>query len=267
MHLCNKCNKSFKSNYLLQKHLNRNLSCDEVLQCERCEKTFPTEKQMKQHLNRKNPCKLKTISKLEEQKEFIKFKHDLEMERIKAKKENSLEIIQKRKETKTINNTQINNFFLPPPQIKTYDNSMENTIEYFNKYVKTMSINSFDMKVAMCNTIKDVMVMVLKLFYNNPEFPEYKNIIYISDQDKFFKLNNMEWKEAKFEELYPLLTNTLMKTFSEFAQKGITNDCISNHYPSMISYNRVYTNKVSAKTINNHKKEVQDCAEEALIET
>lgn len=53
---CTKCNKLFKSEYLLNKHLNRAIPCGVVLNCKNCKKIFTTNQQLLSHVNRKISC-------------------------------------------------------------------------------------------------------------------------------------------------------------------------------------------------------------------
>jgi len=263
-HICNKCNRTFSSDYNLQKHINEKVSCDVVLRCEKCNKIFREERQLKNHFNRKNPC-IKTNS-IEDKLLIIKAKKESALEIIKAKTEASLQLITARKSSppKTQINIQNNNFFIPPPSIQTHDCSIETSLIHFNNNIKNISLDAIDMRLAMCRSFRDVMIMILKLFYNNPEYPEYKNVIYIPSEDKFFSLKEMEWKETDFDELYPIFAKSLSRSMKQFGEQGFTSDCISNHYTNMISYNKVYPVNLSKRKESNNKKEVQDCAEEAL---
>ena len=42
MFQCIKCNKKFKTNQILNNHLNRKIPCDRKLECNRCKKEFKT---------------------------------------------------------------------------------------------------------------------------------------------------------------------------------------------------------------------------------
>lgn len=75
---CEKCSKVFKSNYLLDKHLNRKTPCDIILQCSKCNKMFATTRLLTNHLDRKTSCMVAIIdinlSKLELKLEIEKEK-------------------------------------------------------------------------------------------------------------------------------------------------------------------------------------------------
>lgn len=66
---CSKCNNTFNSEYVLNKHLNRKIPCDIVLQCARCNKVFQTIRDLNSHENRKFPCKITDINFEREQRE------------------------------------------------------------------------------------------------------------------------------------------------------------------------------------------------------
>jgi len=50
---CIKCNKIFNSNRDLQRHLDRKIKCDRILECDNCKKTFKTKQNLNKHLNNK----------------------------------------------------------------------------------------------------------------------------------------------------------------------------------------------------------------------
>jgi len=97
MYDCEKCEKSFKYNSELQRHLHRKNPCNQVKEnkCENCLKIFKTGQQLKAHKNRKNPC-----IKVDLLKENLELKHQLEL----AQKPTIIN------NNTTINNTQINIF-------------------------------------------------------------------------------------------------------------------------------------------------------------
>jgi len=66
---CSKCNNTFNSEYVLNKHLNRKIPCDTILQCTRCDKVFKTIRDLNSHENRKFPCKITDLNFESEQRE------------------------------------------------------------------------------------------------------------------------------------------------------------------------------------------------------
>lgn len=53
---CDKCNSTFSSFQMLEKHSRRKYPCDRKLECNICKKTFATSSSLKRHLGRKTPC-------------------------------------------------------------------------------------------------------------------------------------------------------------------------------------------------------------------
>ena len=53
---CKKCNKSFLSEYLLNRHKNKKVPCDVILSCKKCKKIFKTQHEFDNHEKRKFPC-------------------------------------------------------------------------------------------------------------------------------------------------------------------------------------------------------------------
>jgi hypothetical protein len=98
MYKCHKCSKKFKSEYLLDKHVNKKISCDIVIKCEKCNKIFESIFILNNHLKRKTPCnnfnsqiqnsniELKKLE-IELKKLELKNKLDIEREKMKNKKE------------------------------------------------------------------------------------------------------------------------------------------------------------------------------------
>ena len=96
---CVKCNRLFTSIYLLNKHLNKKISCDVILECIRCKKIFETDDKLSIHLNKKIPClildtklsdKLVLLNLQDEQKRQnieLKLKNEKEKEEIKLQNE------------------------------------------------------------------------------------------------------------------------------------------------------------------------------------
>lgn len=55
---CLKCSKKFKSQYLLNKHLNQKVSCDSTIKfiCNKCKKEFKSDYHLQRHNSRKKDC-------------------------------------------------------------------------------------------------------------------------------------------------------------------------------------------------------------------
>lgn len=94
MFKCKKCKKKFISQYLLDKHLNREVPCDQKIMCELCNKIFQKKIELERHMQRKTPCvkvdKIKKSISLEIQQEKTKQEREKtrrELEKIKLKNE------------------------------------------------------------------------------------------------------------------------------------------------------------------------------------
>ena len=106
---CIKCDRLFTSIYLLNKHLNKKISCDIVLECIRCKKIFKVDKELSTHLNKKIPClvldtklsdKLALLNLQDENKiKMLDKKSKLDNERIEQKRQD-MEIKQRNEKEK-----------------------------------------------------------------------------------------------------------------------------------------------------------------------
>jgi hypothetical protein len=92
-HICNKCDKEFKTSQNLEKHINRINPCDLVHKCIRCEKIFNTKSKLIIHLNRKNPCKsVEEILEQQRQRNLIEMrKIELEEKKLKEREKEHLQ--------------------------------------------------------------------------------------------------------------------------------------------------------------------------------
>lgn len=113
---CTKCANSFKSFYLLTRHLNKKIPCGDFLQCSICMKQFINTHHYTNHKNKKNPCRIPTNliinntinielrkieleeKKLNQQKEIEQLKLDLERDKLAQQKEIEEKKIQLAKE-------------------------------------------------------------------------------------------------------------------------------------------------------------------------
>jgi uncharacterized C2H2 Zn-finger protein/Ni,Fe-hydrogenase I large subunit len=280
---CNKCNKIFNNKYSLKSHLNKKFPCGEkvIFQCEKCNIIFPAKQALLRHKNRKNPCKVSTKSEIENEIKILEKKFEIEKELLKLKEESKLKLIEAKKEANLtaarqkielkqsiqINNNNTNNiqnnFYIAPPTTPTHDFTRENMLEFLHNYFLTLSIDNYDMMISPHKNIKEVIIFVLKYTHMNKTFPEFNNIIYISDLDKFYTIKDMEWKEQKFEEVYDTLNELTNKVFGAFSSKGLNypDKCIGTQYLAMQNY---YI-KSDEKSKKNRKKDMRMCAEEALI--
>lgn len=103
---CHKCNKKFKSQYHLDRHLNRKNSCDKnsIFICDICKKEFTLKFNYERHLKRKMPCTQNSNEgstqsenqiRLEierEKTERLKIEASIELEKLKFKAELDLKM-------------------------------------------------------------------------------------------------------------------------------------------------------------------------------
>ena len=319
---CPKCNTSFASKYNLQKHLERKIPCDRVLQCDRCKKIFARKSNLTTHLNRKNPCKTK-----EEELDLFQKKLDFEKEKAKIQEEKKIKIlneenklkieilekenemkinleekkierIEKRKKAEieisiaekenrmeiekektkqiierrtiitnnTVNNTTIN---ISAPTINMFNCDEKTLDNHIETNLLTMKFNTIDNLLQNCKTEKDFIVKLLAIAYNNDNFPECKNIIYVPPNDKFYIISDNNWIEKKYENIHYLLSETITKLAIPFANKydqalnynsGIEFDRKLIMRTKLQGYGKIKPDK------KNIKEDMEKYAEEALSE-
>jgi hypothetical protein len=89
MKKCPNCKKKFVSQYLLDKHLNREIPCNQEIHCDKCGRIFEKKQDMERHMKRKIPCltekQSKKILQLEAEKE--KTNREIIKEQEKTKRE------------------------------------------------------------------------------------------------------------------------------------------------------------------------------------
>lgn len=222
---CQKCKKRFTSEYLLNKHLNKTISCDIVLKCDKCEKKFDTIFLLNRHLLRKTPCISTTIEnnsnnillKIEEVKldqerektrqeeektrrelEKLKLKEEIQIKKIELQKQKNLEIEQaktdrKEKTASIINN--INNQNIKIEVTNHINNIFDAKIVLNSDKFKTKDISHlFDViknpKIMeqLCkdnNSLTDLLANIMKITYNNDNVPEARYIISDKDSEHF----------------------------------------------------------------------------------
>ena len=56
MHKCEKCLAVFTTKQNLNKHINKKIPCDSIIQCENCLVIFKTRQILNNHINKKNKC-------------------------------------------------------------------------------------------------------------------------------------------------------------------------------------------------------------------
>ena len=53
---CSKCNRKFTTFYGLDRHIQKKIPCDRVLNCKKCKRVFKQKNDLKRHTNRKTSC-------------------------------------------------------------------------------------------------------------------------------------------------------------------------------------------------------------------
>ncbi len=228
-HECIKCKRLFSNNYLLRRHLNKKTPCDVVLTCDRCLKTFKEKWLYIQHQNRKTPCSV--ASEDAQHKELMQLETDCKLKIINATKEATLAVkdmdllIEKerssRKSMITNNsNNSINYYtFNYAPNVNYVDFNEKNMDRYISRNILRLSVDKFGNIIGDETKIKFILIKLLGLLYNNPDFPEYKNLIYSPTCDKFFAINKKEFHEVSYEEIKPIILNNLSRITSTFKSK------------------------------------------------
>jgi hypothetical protein len=230
-HECIKCKRLFSNNYLLRRHLNKKTPCDVVLTCDCCLKTFKEKWLFDRHKNKKIPCVAPPDTT--QQKELIQLETDCKLKIINATKDATLAIkdmdliIEKerssRKSTITNNsvNNSVNNYytFNYAPNINYVDFNKKNMDHHINKNILQLSIDEFGNIIGDETKIKFILIKLLEQLYNNPDFPEYKNLIYSPTCDKFFAIHKKEFREMSYDEIKPIILNNLSRITATFKSK------------------------------------------------
>jgi uncharacterized C2H2 Zn-finger protein len=184
--ICIKCDKIFKRNIDLNRHINRKIPCDRKLECNRCFKNFNQKCDLLNHINKINKCHNKR-SEMEIQTE-IKIKNitesemkikelDKENENLKLQlqlKELELKLVPKRK-----------------PNILIYNNYININIGDF----KEVPIKTSDIENLISNQdSKEVVIQKLsKFMFNNKAHPN--NQCLVSYQGNVFGILNGQFHE------------------------------------------------------------------------
>lgn len=84
---CKKCNATFKSEYTLTKHLNKDVSCDKMLVCNRCGMSFNKISIYERHLNRKLVCEKRNLTENKSQVDMEIIQAQLELAKINLERE------------------------------------------------------------------------------------------------------------------------------------------------------------------------------------
>jgi Zinc finger, C2H2 type len=213
---CRKCEKKFSTKSSLLRHLKKKNPCDvqNIYVCKKCNREFKTNYDLVRHTNRKNPCKKinndveeKIQLEIEKELKIIEAKKNAEIEIIKIKKNVDLEIIEAKTNAKirlekerkvsshieTQNNTQNNIYVFPTITEKNHD-----YIEICNIFSNLMPFSLKEEVKMLREQYKnpyDLLVAMLRVVFNNKNFPNYKSICYDEEEKILYSLKNNEWKE------------------------------------------------------------------------
>lgn len=199
---CIKCNKIFNSNRDLQRHLDRKIKCDRILECDNCKKTFKTKQNLNKHLNNKKKCK----------------KIDPEVENVILKLEKEVLVLEKEvlqlKQINNINNgnitNNINNGTINTINIfgnESLDHITQQILEkeilkiaerkYDECYKKIMQFQGIKYPTTYIKMI-DVHLLLTKLIY----FTKKKNRTMKKENNKYYITNEDGWNEVDLEHIH-----------------------------------------------------------------
>jgi hypothetical protein len=235
---CTKCKKKFVSQYLLDKHLNREITCDQEIKCGTCGKIFKLKRDLERHMNRKTPCiknyynknnsnVLLEIEKEKTKRELEKIKLQIELENkkqqtIQIKMDKSLEIEKvktdrKEKTASVINNINTQNINI---EAETYINNQFNaSIVYTKSEDKNKALIDWYKKLEnskeiefLCNDSKDLTDLVANIFknnFNNDYSPKTRYFIYDKQSNKFLSVSKKsnKYEITEFSEISRILKN------------------------------------------------------------
>jgi hypothetical protein len=201
---CIKCNKIFNSNRDLQRHLNRKIKCDRVLECDNCKKKFKTTQNLNKHLNNKKKCK----------------KLDPEIENVILKLEKEVLVLEKKvleltqihninngtiNNTNNINNGTINNINIFGNE--SLDHITKQILEkeilkiaerkYDECYKKIMQFQGLKYPTTYIKMI-DVHLLLTKLIY----FTKKKNRTMKKENNKYYITNEDGWNEVDLDHIH-----------------------------------------------------------------
>ena len=186
MYNCDNCDKEFKNNRDLKRHINRKNQCNKIIKCNNCNKIFKTNQQLNNHVNRKNKCK-----KIDLEEENIKLKEekkDLEKENLELK-------LEKLKNNNNIKDKQINKLSnLTISDNKTgYIYLVSNIWYEISDIYKIGRTTSIKTRISTYNTGRITKDKFIYVYYIETDYPiELEKIIF--EYLKDFKLNNEMYK-------------------------------------------------------------------------
>jgi uncharacterized C2H2 Zn-finger protein len=228
-HICEKCNRNFKSKQGLVRHKTRIVPCDEPidLSCPICSKIFKSKFNLDRHKNKKNPCEknipkqitrtvedeLKILDK-ETEKEILllETKHSQHKELISLQKQKHLEIeslktARKEKTAHVINNIQNNihidkliNYHVTQNTVNVVCATEENLNLPLQRFQTLLEKNEAIQMVYPNGNNTNLPVELISKLHGKEAHPKYRNLWYNSELDGFYRINNKQWEYIKEEE-------------------------------------------------------------------
>lgn len=203
---CIKCNKIFNSNRDLQRHLDRKIKCDRVLECDNCKKKFKTIQNLNKHLNNKKKCEKldpeieNVILKLEKEVLVLE-KEVLELKQINNINNGTIN------NTNNINNGTINNNTINIFGNESLDHITQQILEkeilkiaerkYDECYKKIMQFQGLKYPTTYIRMI-DVHLLLTKLIY----FSKKKNRTMKKENNRYYITNEDGWNEVDLEHIH-----------------------------------------------------------------
>jgi hypothetical protein len=238
MHICEKCEKSFKSKQGLIRHKSRKISCDIPvnLDCPRCKKTFKTKQNLDKHLVKKNICQIISYQKdFDKEVLLMEIKHRNVLEKIAAQKNKEIEIemlkLQRKEKTpQVINNIindnriqQINNFHVPMNSKNVLDFSEETrkqAIQHF--YTSTNIEDAVDM-VYPPYINSSLPSRIINKLHGTEAHPKYRNVWYNVELDSFYVIEKEGWKVVNKTDIIESQIRNSLSDSLEFLKKSVKN--------------------------------------------
>jgi hypothetical protein len=219
MKVCIKCNKEFKTNQDLNRHLSKKISCDRILKCFKCDKILKTKFNLNRHMS---------ICKVSLEDCFNELRNELDALKLKLLTNNNTQnTIINNTQNNTTNNTQnniiINSFGnedishitkeLLESKILKIINTSNSEIEKYNYEGIILNCRYNDIKLL------DVHILLTKLIY----FSKKENNTMKKESDKYY-IKDDKWKEINFNELHLKVLNKHQNVLIELESSTLIND-------------------------------------------
>lgn len=217
---CIKCCKQFRSNYLLEKHINQITPCDVILNCNRCNKNFKNKRDLDRHEARKNPCDISSKNaNIEIKLKMLKLKNktliEIEKERtlrIEKKREAALAIadkmleVEKEKTKRKEITAKIANQNADQMKVAKVNKIHDDAMLYINNYIQendtipyqhidsykteiNLMIRGFMMALEIFKdsmSIDEINERLLQTFLNSKMYPQYRKFFYVPLLEEYY---------------------------------------------------------------------------------